>query len=208
MGLKSYCYINILLYNNSRKKERGGVKMKKLFEVVNVISSHSFGYIAAESENEALDLLSQDAGYEDYKEACDVTDSDELVAEEVDIEDLVKGWVDQLLEEDPEFRCATMRQLSEVIANSNAPAFPTLPEEFVDSAYDITWETLVDYWRGKILDEFGDQVLDHEELDPLGEGVELCILPDVLSGMPVSEAVRDWVDWKRQDIKEREEEGA
>ena len=182
--------------------------MKKVFEVVSVNSGHGFGYIAAENENEALDLVAQDAGYEDYKEACDVTDSDELVAEEVDIEALVKGWVDQLLEEDPEFRCPTMRQLSEVIANSNAPAFPTLPEEFVDSVYDIAWETLVDYWRGKILDEFGDQVGDHEELDPTGEGVELCILPDVLSGMPVSEAVRDWVDWKRQDIKEREEEGA
>lgn len=182
--------------------------MKKLFEVVNVNSGHSFGYRAAESRNEALDLVAQDAGYEDYNEACDVTGTDELIAGEVDIEGLVKGWVDQFMEDNLDFRCPARSELSQVIANSNAPAFPTLPEEFVDSAYDITWETLVDYWRGKILDEFGDQVLDPEELDPLGEGVELCILPDVLSGMPVSEAVRDWVDWKRQDILEREEEGA
>lgn len=182
--------------------------MKKLFEVVNVNSGHSFGYRAAESGNEALDLVAQDAGYEDYKEACDVTGTDELIAGDVDIEGLVKGWVDQFMEDNPGFRCMTMRQLSKVIANANAPAFPTLPEEFVDSAYDIAWETLVDYWRGKILDEFGDQVLGPEELDPLGEGVELSILPDVLSGTPVSEAVSDWVEWKRRDIAEREEEDA
>lgn len=182
--------------------------MKKLFEVANVNSGHSFGYRAAESENEALDLVSQDAGYESYNEACDVTGTDELVAEEVDIEDLVKGWVDQFMEDNPDFRCTAQSELSQVIANSNAPAFPTLPEEFVDSAYDIAWETLVDFWRGKILDEFGDQVLDPEELDPLGEGVEMSILPDVLAGTPVSEAVRDWVDWKRRDIAEREEEDA
>ncbi len=66
--------------------------MKKLFEVANVNSGHSFGYIAAESEKEALDLVSQAAGYENYKEACDVTGTDELVAEEADIEDLAKGW--------------------------------------------------------------------------------------------------------------------
>jgi len=182
--------------------------MKKVFEVVNVNSGHGFGYIAAESGNEALDLVAQDAGYEDYKEACDVTGTDELIAGEVDIEGLVKGWVDQFMEDNLGFRCMTMRQLSEVIANANAPAFPTLPEEFVDSAYDIAWETLVDYWRGKILDEFGDQVLDPEELDPLGEGVEMCILPDVLSGTPVSEAVHDWAEWKKQYLEEREEEDA
>ncbi len=182
--------------------------MKKVFEVVNVNSGHSLGRVAAESEKEALDLVSKDAGYKSYEEACTITDSDDLVAEEIDVRELVDEWICRLLEEDPEFRCSNMRQLSQVIANSNSPAFPTLPEEIVIDAHDIAWETLVDFWRGKILDEFGDQVGDHEELDPLGEGVELCILPDVLSGMPVSEAVRDWVDWKRQDIKEREEEGA
>jgi formylmethanofuran dehydrogenase subunit E len=34
MGLKSYCYINILLYNNSRKKERGGVRMRSIKEII------------------------------------------------------------------------------------------------------------------------------------------------------------------------------
>jgi hypothetical protein len=92
------------------------------------------------------------------------------------------------------------------LANSDTPNYQT--KEGTDAFFEAAWETLVNFWRGKILDEFGDQVLDHEDLDPLGEGVELSILPDVLSGTPVLEAVHDWVDWKRQDLKEREEEDA
>lgn len=62
------------------------------------------------------------------------------------------------------------------------------------------------FWRNKIVEEFKNQGIDQEQMDPLGEGVEQSILPDVLSGTPVSEAVRDWVDWKLQDILEREED--
>ena len=62
--------------------------MKKVFEVVNVNSGHSFGYIAAESENEALDLVSQDAGYENYKEACTISGDGDLAAEEIDLRGL------------------------------------------------------------------------------------------------------------------------
>lgn len=74
--------------------------MKKLYEVVNVHSGHSFGYIAAKSGKDALDLVSKDAGYEDYKEACEVTGSDELVAEEVNIEEVIKDWLDQFMKEE------------------------------------------------------------------------------------------------------------
>lgn len=75
--------VALLHVTNSRKKNKQEEEkeMKKVFEVVNVNSGHSFGHIAVESEKEALDLVSQDAGYESYKEACDVTGTDELVAE-------------------------------------------------------------------------------------------------------------------------------
>jgi hypothetical protein len=63
--------------------------MKKLYEVVNVHSGHSFGHIAAKSGKEALDLVSKDAGYEDYEEACTITNSDDLAAEEIDVRELV-----------------------------------------------------------------------------------------------------------------------
>ena len=62
--------------------------MKKVFEVVNVNSGHSFGYIAAESEKEALDLVSKDAGYESYEEACTIAGGDDLAAEEIDLRGL------------------------------------------------------------------------------------------------------------------------
>lgn len=183
--------------------------MKKLYEVANVYSGLSLGFIAAESEKEALDLVSKDAGYESYERACDATGTDELIADEMSIEDLVdlvKGWVDQLLEDDPDFRCMTQSELSKIIVNSNAPAFPTLPVEFVDDAHDIAWDLFIEHWRDEIIDEFMDRGLDLEVLDPTGVGVDDWVIWRVLEGTSITDAVRDWVDWKRQDILEREEE--
>ncbi len=96
--------------------------------------------------------------------------------------------------------------LCQSLANSETPSYKT--PEGTDAFFEAAWETLVIFWRGKILDEFKEQGVDQEELDTNGEGIEQSILPDVLSGTPVSEAVRDWVDWKRQDILEKEEEDA
>lgn len=179
--------------------------MKKLFEVANAKSGHSFGYIAAKSEKEALDSVSKDAGYEGYEEACDVTGTDELVAEEVDIEDLVKGWVDQFMEENPNFRCTAQSELSKILANSNAPAFPTLPEECVDEAHDIAWNLFMAFWKERITEEAALRGLDMETLDPAGAGVDDWITWRVLEGASVADAVQDWVDWKKQDLEEREE---
>lgn len=170
--------------------------MKKVFEVVNVNSGHGFGYIAAESGNEALDLVAQDAGYEDYKEACDVTGTDELIAGEVDIEGLVKGWVDQFMEDNLDFRCSAQSELSQVIANSNSPAFPTLPEEYIDDAHDIAWDLFIEHWRDKIIDEFRDKELDMETLDPTGAGIDDWMIWRVLEGASVADAVADWLEWK------------
>jgi len=171
--------------------------MKKLFEVANVNSGHNFGYIAAESKKEALDLISQDAGYEDYEETCTITGNDNLAAEEIELGELVGEWICRLLEEDPNFSCMTMRQLSEVIANANAPAFPTLPSEFIDEAYDIAWEILEVIWKNRIYEEAHIQGLDMEALDPDGSGVDEWIIWRVLEGQPVRDAVRDWAEWKR-----------
>ena len=179
--------------------------MKKLYEVVNVHSGHSFGHIAAKSGKDALDLISQDAGYKSYEEACTITDSDDLAAEEIDVRELVDEWFSRLLEEDPGFRCMTMRQLSEVIVNANAPAFPTLPEEFVDEAYDIAWEILMEIWKEQIREEAHVQGLDMEALDPDGSGVDEWIIWRVLEGTSVTDAVADWVEWKKEE--EEEEEG-
>jgi len=171
----------------------------KVFEVVNVHSGYNFGYIAAESEKEALDLISQDAGYKSYKEACDVTGTYDLAAEEIDVRELVDEWLCQLLEDDPEFRCSNMRQLAEVIANANAPAFPTLPEEFIDEAYDIAWEILMAIWKEEIREEAHMQGLDMEALDPDGSGVDEWIIWRVLEGQSVSDAVATWAEWKRNE---------
>lgn len=97
-------------------------------------------------------------------------------------------------------------ELCKSLANSGTPDYQT--KEGADAFVEAAWKTLVHFWRGKILDEFKKQGVDQEELDPNGEGIEQSIIPDVLSGTPVSEAVRDWVDWKRRDIAEREEEDA
>lgn len=170
--------------------------MKKIFEVANAKSGHSYGYIAAQSEKEALDAVSKDAGYEGYEEACDVTGTYELVAEEVDIKDLVKGWVDQFMEENPNFRCMAQSQLSQVIANSNAPAFPTLPEECIDEAHDIAWNLFMAFWEERIIEEAALQGLDMEALDPSGSGIDDWMIWRVLEGTPVREAVADWAEWK------------
>jgi len=92
------------------------------------------------------------------------------------------------------------------LANSDTPKYQT--KEGTDAFFEAAWETLVNFWLGKILNEFKEQGVNQEELDPLGEGVELSILPDVLNGTSVSEAVHDWVEWKKQYLAERKEEDA
>ena len=72
-----------------------------------------------------------------------------------------------------------------------------------DAFFEAALETLVNFWRGKILDEFRGR-----GVNPDGEGLEQSILPDVLSGTPVSDAVQDWLEWKKRDLEEREEEDA
>lgn len=171
----------------------------KVFEVVNVHSGYNFGYIAAESEEEALDLVSKDAGYESYEEACTITGNDDLAAEEIDVRELVDEWVCWLLEDDPEFRCTSVRQLSEVIVNANAPAFPTLPVEVIDEAYDIAWEILETIWKDRIRKEANVQGLDMEALDPDGSGVDEWIIWRVLEGQSVTDAVADWAEWKHNE---------
>lgn len=83
-----------------------------------------------------------------------------------------------------------------------------LTKEGADAFFEAALETLVNFWRGKILDEFKEQGINQKEIDANGEGLEQSILPDVLSGTPVSEAVQDWLEWKKQDLEEREEEDA
>lgn len=68
------------------------------------------------------------------------------------------------------------------------------------------WEVVEEYWREKIVNEFRNQGIDQEKYDPTGEGIEMSILPDVLAGATVEQAVRDWVDWRLEDILEREKE--
>lgn len=88
----------------------------------------------------------------------------------------------------------------------DSEALDYLTKEGTDAFFEAVWETLGNFWRGKIIDEFRDKGIDQEQIDPLGEGIEQSILPDVLNGTSVSEAVRDWVEWKKQDLEEREEE--
>lgn len=88
----------------------------------------------------------------------------------------------------------------------DSEALDYLTKEGTDAFFEAAWETLVNFWRGKIYDEFKEQGVNQEEIDPNGEGIEQSILPDVLNGTSVSEAVRDWVEWKKQDLEEREEE--
>lgn len=68
--------------------------------------------------------------------------------------------------------------------------------------------TDVNIWKERIIEEAALRGLDMEKLDPTGAGIDDWIIWRVLEGTPVSDAVQDWVEWKRQDIKEREEEGA
>ena len=88
------------------------------------------------------------------------------------------------------------------LANSDTPNYQT--KEGMDAFFEAAWETLVNFWLGKILNEFKEQGVNQEELDPLG----VSILPDVLNGTSVSEAVHDWVEWKKQYLAERKEEDA
>jgi len=164
MGLKPHCYIQILLYNNSRKKNKPST-LKILLEEEKKMTKKEKIFHEVERGKEEGNFFIAEA----------------------------------LLEAEEEGRLHQWQigfpGLCQSLANSETPSYktPEGTEAFVEAA----WETLADFWRGKILDEFREKGLSHEELDPLGEGVELSILPDVLTGTPVSEAVADWVDWKR-----------
>lgn len=53
------------------------------YRVTNPASGIELGDYLAESAAAALDACARDAGYQDYADACRVTGTDELVAEEV-----------------------------------------------------------------------------------------------------------------------------
>lgn len=42
------------------------------YEIINHLSGHNFGIYEADSEQEALEIMAKEAGYNSYKEACEV----------------------------------------------------------------------------------------------------------------------------------------
>lgn len=51
--------------------------MATYYQIINTTSGANLGTYQAESESDALDLMAQDAGYEDYEQAQAVTGSDD-----------------------------------------------------------------------------------------------------------------------------------
>ena len=56
--------------------------MEKIFRIFNLDSGHVLGFIKADTPENALDLLSREANYENYSDACRQTGSDSLRAVE------------------------------------------------------------------------------------------------------------------------------
>lgn len=53
------------------------------YQVENTTSGHIFGTFEAETPEQALDKMAQDAGYKDFAAACEVAPGDDVVAYEI-----------------------------------------------------------------------------------------------------------------------------
>ena len=56
--------------------------MKK-FEIENTTSGFSLGIFEANSEEQALEIMAKEAGYNSYAEACEVAPGDDIVVTEI-----------------------------------------------------------------------------------------------------------------------------
>ena len=205
---------------------------EKIFEVSTRFDGHEIEELQQYTEEELFEWVRNkffdengDNGTEETEEAQEIFDGGMLTRYEETLKSVIQQKEDEiergeeegtffmdeaLIEAEEEDRLHQWQidypELCQSLANSETPDY--LTKEGTDAFFEAAWKTLVNFWRGKILDEFKKQGVDQEELDTNGEGIEQSILPDVLNGTSVSEAVHDWVEWKKQDLEEREEEDA